>query len=68
MPAGHIGVWANVTIELGHVALAEAHYFALRTAFGIEIRTTLAPTDPQIRQAVFQDLLKAQKLDNPQIH
>ncbi len=38
----HINSGTYVTVKRCHERLAKTHYFALRTAFGIEIRASLA--------------------------
>ena len=43
----HVGVRADVAVQLAHEALAEGHNFPVGLALGIEIRAALAATDGQ---------------------
>ena len=56
---GHIGKLANVTVQLRHKALAEAHDLGVRLALGVKVTAALTAADGQAGEAVFQDLLKA---------
>ena len=58
----------DVTVELGHKALAEAHDLLLALAFGVKVGTALAAAHGKGGERVLQDLLEAQKLDNGKIH
>src|SRR5439155_21722219 len=42
--SGHVGVWTDVTEELGHERLAEVHDFVVGFVLGIEVSTALATT------------------------
>jgi len=53
--------------QLTHKALTEFHDLGIRLPFGIEIRTTLAAAHGQGGQAVFEYLLKGEKLQDAQI-
>ena len=64
---GSIGELADVTIELGHEALAEAHDCRVALALGVEVGAALAAAHGQGGQGVLQALLKAQELDNREI-
>ena len=64
----HVGVGADVAIQLCHEALAESHYFTIGLALRVKIRATLAAADRQAGQGILEDLLKAQELDDTQIH
>ena len=55
-------------LEFGHEALAEAHDLLVALALGIEVRAALGPAHGQGGEAVFQNLLKAQKFQNGQVH
>ena len=57
----------DVTVELGHETLAEAHDFAVSFPLGVEIRAAFAATDRQAGQGVFEDLLKTKEFDDPEI-
>ena len=64
---GHIGIGANVAVQLGHKALAEAHNFGVALAVGVKVRTALAAAHGQAGQAVLEALLKAQELEDRQV-
>ena len=55
---------ADVAVQLGHKALAEAHHFHIALALGVKVRAAFAAAHGQGGQAVFEDLLKAQKLQD----
>ena len=58
---------SDVPVKLGHEALAEPHDLSIGPALGIEIGTTLTSTDGHSCQGVFEDLLKTQEFDDPEI-
>ena len=64
----HVGVRADVAVQLRHHALAKAHDLAVAFAFGVKIAAALAAADGQAGQAVFQHLLHPQELDNAQVN
>src|SRR5690606_38867243 len=64
----HVCILAQMTAELGHEGLAEAHDLALAAALGIEVRPALAAADGHSRQRVLEDLLEAQELDRAEHH
>ena len=55
-------------VQLGHKALAEGHDLPVGFALGVEVGAALAAADGQAGQGIFQHLLKAQELDNAQVH
>src|SRR5262249_46653321 len=63
----HIDVRADVAVELGHERLAKAHHLAVRASLGIEVRSPLATAERQRRQAVLEDLLEAEELEDAQV-
>ena len=65
---GHVGVGADVALQLGHKALAEPHDLPVALAVGVKVRAALAAAHGQAGQAVLEHLLKAQELDDGQIH
>src|SRR5262249_21166241 len=65
---GHVGVGADVALQLGHEALAEAHDLAIRSALRIEVRSSLAAAHRQRRQRVLEDLLEGEKLEDAERH
>ena len=65
---GHVQVGTDVTIELGHEALAEPHDLGIGLAGGIEVGTALAAAHGEAGQAVFEGLLKAQELHDGLVH
>ena len=56
-----------MAVQLGHEALAEAHDLAVALALGIKVAAALGTAHGQAGQAVLQDLLKAQELQNGQV-
>ena len=56
-----------MALKFRHEALAEAHDFPVALALGIEVRAALAAADGQSREAVFQNLLKAQELQDGEV-
>src|SRR6266536_2554010 len=67
-PAGTVGVLAEVAVQLGHEALAEAHDLPVGAALGVEVRAALAAADLHAGEAVLEDLLETEELDDPQVH
>src|SRR5262249_13826850 len=65
---GHVDVFADVAVELGHHRFAEAHHLAVRLPFRIEIGAALRAAHRQARQAVLQNLLEAEELEDRQVH
>ena len=64
----YVGVQTDVTAQLGHEALAEAHDFSIRLALRIKVGAALAAADWQGSQGILEHLLKAQELDDAQIY
>ena len=64
---GSIGELADVAVELGHEALAEAHDLGVGLALGVKVAAALAAAHRQGRQAVLEDLLKAQELHDGEV-
>ena len=64
---GHVRILADVLVQLGHKALAEAHDLLIALALGVKIAAALGAADGQGGQAVFEHLLHAQKLDDGQV-
>ena len=60
----NVRVRANVLCKLGHEGLAETHHFGIALAFRIEVGTTLAATHGKTGQAVLENLLEAEELEN----
>ena len=54
--------------QLCHEALAEAHDLVVRLTLRVEVRTALAAAHRQCGQAVLEDLLEAQELQNACIY
>src|SRR5699024_9517177 len=61
---GHVDVGPDVAVQSGQIALAEAHDLRVGLAGGVEVRAALAAADGQTGEAVLEDLLKAQELDD----
>ena len=53
-------------VQLRHEALAEAHDFIVALALGVEVGAALAAADGQAGEGVFENLLKAQELEDAQ--
>ena len=51
---GHIGIGADVAVQLGHKALAEAHNLGVALALGVKVRAALAAAHGQAGQAVLE--------------
>ena len=64
---GHVGVGADVAVQLGHKALAETHDLGIRLAVGVKVSAALAAAHGQAGQAVLEALLKAQELQDRQV-
>ena len=56
----------DVLVQLSHEGLAEAGDLANRLALGVEVGASLSAPHGQSGQAVLEDLLKAQELDDTQ--
>jgi len=54
----------NVLVQLSHEGLAEASDLRDGSAFGVEVRASLSSSHGECCQAVLEDLLKTQKLDD----
>ncbi len=65
---GHIGVGADVAVELAHKRLAKTHHFIVALAFGVEIGAAFAATHRQRGERIFKHLLERQKFQHAQIH
>ena len=61
---GAVHELADVAVQLGHEALAEAHHFHVALAVGIKVRAALAAAHGQGGQAVLEGLLKAEELQD----
>ena len=57
-----------MSVKLCHKALAECHNFTVRFALRVKVGAALAAADGQAGQRIFEDLLKAQELDNAHIY
>ena len=64
----YIRIRANVAIQFAHEGLAEAHHFHVRFALRVKVRTALAAAHRERGQRVFEDLFKAQELDDPEVN
>ncbi len=64
----HVGVRAQVAIQLGHQRLAEAHDLALAFALRIEIGAAFAAAHRQGGQRILEGLLKAEELQDRQVY
>ena len=57
-----------MTAKLSHKALAEAHDFSIGLALWIKVGAAFATADRQGSQSVFENLLKAQELDDAEVY
>ena len=64
----HVGIGTNVARKLRHEGLTEAHYLVVGLAFGVEVGTALSASHGQGSERVFENLLKAEELQNRQVH
>ena len=64
---GHVGVGADVAVQLIHKGLAETHDLPVALTLGVEVRAALAAAHGQSGQSILEDLLKAQELDDRQV-
>ena len=62
--SGNVHIGSDVTVQSGHVALAEAHDLSIRLAGGIEVSAALTTAHGQAGQGVLKGLLEAQELDD----
>ena len=60
----HVDVGADVAVELGHEALAEAHDLVDALALGIEVGAALAAAHRQAGQRVLEGLLEGEELQD----
>ena len=65
---GNVGKLADMTLQLSHKGLAEAHDLSVGLALGVKVGAALAAAHGQSGEAVLEYLLKAQELDNGQVH
>ena len=61
---GAVHELADVAVQLGHEALAEAHDFHVALAVGVEVGAALAAAHGQGGQAVLEGLLEAEELQD----
>ena len=61
-------VLTNVLVELSHEGLAEACDLGDGASLGVEVRASLSSSHGKCRQAVLENLLKTQKLDDAETH
>jgi hypothetical protein len=54
-------------VQLGHEALAEAHYFVVALALGVEIRSALCAAHGKRGERILECLLESQKLLNSKV-
>ena len=64
---GHVRVGTDMSVKLGHEALAESHDFRVRFAAGVKVRAALAAAHRQSGKAVFEGLLEAQKFHDAEV-
>ena len=64
---GSVGELADVTVQLGHEALAETHNFCIGLALRVKVGAALAAAHGQSCQGVLEDLLEAEELYNGEV-
>ena len=64
----NVCVGSNVARKLRHEGLAKTHYLVVGLALGIKVRTALTAAHGQSSERVFENLLKAEELQNRQVH
>jgi len=65
---GDIDVVADVAEQLAHEVLAKPHDLVIRLALGVEVRPALGAAHHQAGQAVLEDLLETEELDDADVH
>ena len=63
----HVGVGADVALELGHEALAEAHDLGVGLAARVEVGAALAATHREGGQGVLEGLLEGEELQDAEV-
>ena len=64
---GDVGVGSDVPLELGHEGLAEAHDLGVGLALGVEVGSSLSSSDGEGGEAVLEDLLESEELQDGQV-
>ena len=62
-----VRVRADVAVELGHEALAEAHDLRVGAALRVEVRAALAAAHRERGEGVLEDLLEAEELEDREV-
>ena len=57
-----------MALQLGHEGLAEAHDLAVAATLGVEVAATLAAAHGQRGEAVLEDLLETEELQDGEVH
>ena len=60
----NVSVWPDVVVQFQHHGLAEAHHLVFALAVGVEVGAALGATHRQPGEAVLEDLLEAQELED----
>src|SRR5581483_5512225 len=63
----HVGVRADVALELGHERLAKAHDLSVALALRVEVRPALATAHRKGGERVLEDLLERQELEQAEV-
>ena len=66
--SGHVGIRADVLIQLSNQALAEGHDFPVGFALGVKVGAALAAADGQAGEGILEGLLEGQELHDGKIH
>ena len=65
---GNIRELADMTVKLRHEALAETHYFSIRLALRVKVRSAFAATHRQCGEGVLQNLFKTEELHDREVN
>ncbi len=65
---GYVLIGTDVTIQLVHECLAEAHHFSIALTAGREVGTTFCTTHGQRGQRVLESLLESEELQDTEVH
>ena len=57
-----------MSVKLTHEALAESHYFVIRLALRVEVRTTLSAAHRETCEGVLENLLEAEELKDADVN
>src|SRR5690606_38304710 len=64
---GHVGVLADVPVQVGHEGLAVAHDLGVAADLRVEVAAALVAADAVAGERDLADLREAQELDDPEV-